>query len=1060
MDTFITSIKRKYQERLINREKQWPPCHSKKLVRLELVETERGIGYSANRQRLEEEKMKGYQQSRGKDESVQRTPLTYSDLFKVKGQKNPVRKVLVEGDAGIGKTTFCTSVSEEWANGKLFEQFELVLLLPLRYKEIASAGSLSELLKLLHSSERIRNSVASYLEEEEGEKVLIIADGWDELGESERQEGSFLYKLFFQWFSFISVLLTSRSSASAQLHHLPYIDQFVKVRGFSKENIKEYIQSEFTSDKKMADSLFEHLESNPLVENVCSVPLSCTIVCHLWHINILEEAFPTTMTELYTKITLNVILRNICKVNRYNTIKSLSNFDTLPKDLQQSWWLLCEFAFQAMKKNQLVFSQEELVEFFPEGLALDEKILCFGLLQCTESVFETGCGVSFHFLHLTFQEYLAALHLVKQPPNKQLEVFHGSDTDLLLGISTVSSVVLRFYFGIKFYNYEIRKEEESHVEQIIQYVSSLCTKLFGFHPLLLCHCAFEARNKVITDKFIQYLEQHDCFKTRILINDMVMMDCDHPHCAHDCAAVLYVIANMQICSGMEIDFHSSGVRENQIRTLTDVLASKHGKLQVASLTLHGNGLTDNTVSDLFYRASASFQSLKWLDLGNNRIRAESINSITTALRKSPSSKLLKYIDLSHNSLGISGLQMLEDTICSSSFANLKQLHLQGSLTSDADISSTQLTSFLEAVSAHCYHLELLDLSQNRFLVSAPVASALARIVSCNNFRLQLHPPSFPDNIPHYKYVVHGLHVYLSATSLGDKGLCTFVECLEVPCQFTTLDLACNAIHATGVLLLADSVCSGKTVLQISYPADPFERLLHVSKTVGLHLDDNPLGLEGTKAIGRMLSSNHCLLTKLTLSECLLTTALGGLDSESARDIGQQLCQIPHCNCTIERLNLNGNSLTGESIYILAGFMHLCPFLVHLTSSDCGISSDDLKQLLDRLAELNPSSPRLCSKLKLWNLEDNKIDDSGVSALMDHMPSLFPRLGFKYGIGNHVTNVGVMLSDSSVSSEMMRRLKEEIRRRQEVRCYFKHALFCTIMCVRSQLTYRQDKRCKK
>ena len=49
--------------------------------------------------------------------------------------KKPVRKVLVEGDAGIGKTTLCTSVSEDWANGKLFQQFELLLLLPLRQKK-------------------------------------------------------------------------------------------------------------------------------------------------------------------------------------------------------------------------------------------------------------------------------------------------------------------------------------------------------------------------------------------------------------------------------------------------------------------------------------------------------------------------------------------------------------------------------------------------------------------------------------------------------------------------------------------------------------------------------------------------------------------------------------------------------------------------------------------------------------------------------------------------------------------------------------------------------------
>ena len=93
MDKFVTSIKKKYRDRLINCEEQWPPCHSSKLVRLELVEREKGEGYSANQQR-------------GREESnVKRTPLAYGDLFKVESGKKPVRKVLVEGDAGIGKTT-------------------------------------------------------------------------------------------------------------------------------------------------------------------------------------------------------------------------------------------------------------------------------------------------------------------------------------------------------------------------------------------------------------------------------------------------------------------------------------------------------------------------------------------------------------------------------------------------------------------------------------------------------------------------------------------------------------------------------------------------------------------------------------------------------------------------------------------------------------------------------------------------------------------------------------------------------------------------------------------
>ena len=133
---FVARIKQTYSKRRLNREKRWPPCKSEKLVRLELVKGERRQGYFSGK-------------TRGRDdEAIKRRPLAYSDIFKAKDSRKTVQKVLVEGDAGIGKTTLCTAISEDWANEKLFQEFEILLLLHLRQKRIASAGSLLGLLKV------------------------------------------------------------------------------------------------------------------------------------------------------------------------------------------------------------------------------------------------------------------------------------------------------------------------------------------------------------------------------------------------------------------------------------------------------------------------------------------------------------------------------------------------------------------------------------------------------------------------------------------------------------------------------------------------------------------------------------------------------------------------------------------------------------------------------------------------------------------------------------------------------------------------------------------------
>ena len=126
--------------------------------------------------------------------------------------------LLVEGEAGIGKTVLCTLIAKDWASGDLFQEFTIVLLLPLSHRSVAGASSLPKLFNELYDlDERKCNIVASYLERPRVKKinVLIIADGLDQMGESGLYEGSFLYSLLFGDLlagsgSCMTVLITSR----------------------------------------------------------------------------------------------------------------------------------------------------------------------------------------------------------------------------------------------------------------------------------------------------------------------------------------------------------------------------------------------------------------------------------------------------------------------------------------------------------------------------------------------------------------------------------------------------------------------------------------------------------------------------------------------------------------------------------------------------------------------------------------------------------------------------------------------------------------------------------
>ena len=111
---------------------------------------------------------------------------------------------------------------------------------------------------------------------------------------------------------------------------------------------------------------------------------------------------------------------------------------------------------------------------------------------------------------------------------------------------------------------------------------------------------------------------------------------------------------------------------------------------------------------------------------------------------------------------------------------------------------------------------------------------------------------------------------------------------------------------------------------------------------------------------------------------------------------------------VTNLFVDSNNFNGEGIHLLVAFMRMCPTLRRFSSRSCGITSNDLKQLLVLLSKLKLQ----LSYLFLWELHDNDIDDGGVSALIQHL-SLFPNLATVTLSGNN-----------QVSSPMLKLLEEK------------------------------------
>jgi GTPase SAR1 family protein len=673
MDEFLMSIKTKYSDRPGSHgQKQYPPRYSSKPVKLELVVKEK--------------------EPTIKCPDAQLVP--YSNIFN-KENEEIVRKVLIEGGAGIGKTTFCLSISENWANEELFQKFNVLLLLPLHKKRIATIRSLGELIETLQGTEKFSDCVVESIKKTNGKGVLIVADGWDELDAPECSR-TFLHDLLFGCvLNLASIIVTSRPSYSEWLYTKGCFDRLLSIRGFDYGGIRQYIRLDFQQKSKYRH-LLETVECNPLIKSLCHIPLNCATLCHLWRTESRKRQLPTTMTELCTKMILNVVLHSIKKTDKYGSISHLDSVESLPDELKSSWWDLCRLAFQTIQKSQQI------------SLSKSNMLIMIGLVEIVNEA-------KFDFLHSAVQEYLAAFHVANQ--------CHCPDTQtqnkLIQSLDKQVTMFWRFLFGIC-------GQSNSNLALLEHAILSLSK--FDHLRCLICHCAFEAKNSVIDEKTIKALSTQS--------------DSKHfgdPQTTHDCEAILYVIKQIgNLDAKLELNFKGCNFKEQQLHDLTKILTNEDNKIKVKTLDLGNNNLPNKKLADLFRKALTAFQSIEKLSLRNSTIGKKiGPGGAVYTMRVLGSLKYLIHLDLSFNRLEIPGLEALHDNVKCDSLAQLEILLLQAAFTLDAKKNIGFLKTFSQSLLLHCRKLRELDISGNDLgeprspFVSAVVSALVSALTGLN-----------------------------------------------------------------------------------------------------------------------------------------------------------------------------------------------------------------------------------------------------------------------------------------------------------------------------------------
>ncbi|CAF1547709.1 unnamed protein product, partial [Didymodactylos carnosus] len=223
-------------ERSMNPSKGFPIEHS--YINLAMVDTKE--------QEKKENKLHDVNQSEAIIDTFEeiygtKTIIKIKDIFDA--CKDQRKQVLVLGRAGIGKTTFCRYVAYEWATRKIWPQYELVVLIPLRHvTEIRyPKGKEYSLIDLVRKEyflcDELSTADTRLFEElcKDGQ-VLWLLDGYDEFVQN---IPDYLQDLIDQVRTQHHIL-TSRQ----YLITLPYNVQ-LEIIGFTDDNITKYVEQFF-----------------------------------------------------------------------------------------------------------------------------------------------------------------------------------------------------------------------------------------------------------------------------------------------------------------------------------------------------------------------------------------------------------------------------------------------------------------------------------------------------------------------------------------------------------------------------------------------------------------------------------------------------------------------------------------------------------------------------------------------------------------------------------------------------------------------------------------------
>ncbi|GIJ85932.1 hypothetical protein Asppvi_004803 [Aspergillus pseudoviridinutans] len=347
------------------------------------------------------------------------------------------KRILIEGRAGVGKTTLCKKIVYDHLHHQMWSHlFDWVLWVPLRKLRRRSETTVAYNLENMFYDEYFsqqpdgkdlaRALWQAVIDPSLSNRVLFLLDGLDEISrewDTDAPMHDFVSHLLKQ----PQAIITTRPRPSDQFD-LGTVDLELETIGFLPDQVNKYINHpEIVPDGGTAREIESFLQKHTLMQNLMRIPVQLDALCFSWERDLLQGK-QQTMASIYQAIVLKLWRKDILQLGiRDDQGMPLTEGkvkDIFESDIEDYIFneinLIEGLAFHGLTNDIIEFRLKDRESFYRLFKRLGEKLPRAGdLVLRRVSFLRTSDDTlyrheqSFHFLHLTFQEFFAARYFVR-----------------------------------------------------------------------------------------------------------------------------------------------------------------------------------------------------------------------------------------------------------------------------------------------------------------------------------------------------------------------------------------------------------------------------------------------------------------------------------------------------------------------------------------------------------------------------------------------------------------------------------------------------------------------